>query len=44
MGVSMSENNKSLLCINISDGCYGIIKNGETKICDINKVFIKNLK
>ena len=43
MGVSMSENNKSLLCINISDGCYGMIKNGETKICDINKVFIKNL-
>jgi hypothetical protein len=43
MGISFPQDDKSILCLNISDGCYGVIKNGETKICDINKVFIKNL-
>jgi hypothetical protein len=43
MGLSISQDNASVLCINIGDGCYGMIKNGETKVCDINKVFIKNL-
>src|SRR5215218_9749624 len=43
MGTSISQDNTSVLCINIGDGCYGMIKNGETKVCDINKVFIKNL-
>lgn len=40
MGTSIPQNDKSILCINISDGCYGTIKIGETKVCDINKVFI----
>jgi hypothetical protein len=43
MGTSISQDNTSVLCINIGDGCYGMIKNGETKVCDTNKVFIKNL-
>ena len=43
MGTSITQDNTSVICVNISDGCYGVIKNGETKICDINKVFIKNL-
>ena len=43
MGLSISQDNASVLCINIGDGCYGMIKSGETKVCDINKVFIKNL-
>ena len=42
MGISFPQDDKSILCLNISEGCYGVIKNGETKICDINKVFIKN--
>jgi hypothetical protein len=40
MGTSIPQNDKSILCINTSDGCYGTIKIGETKVCDINKVFI----
>jgi hypothetical protein len=43
VGIDFSEDNSSILCMNISDSCYGIIKSGETKICEINKVFIKNL-
>ncbi len=43
IGLSISQDNTSVLCINIGDDCYGMIKNGETKVCDINKVFIKNL-
>ena len=43
IGLSISQDNTSVLCINIGDGCYGMIKNGETKVCEINKVFIKNL-
>lgn len=43
MGTSISQDNTSVLCINIGDGCYGMIKNGETKVCDINEVSIKNL-
>jgi len=42
IGLSISQDNTTALCINIGDGCYGMIKNGETKVCDINKVFIKN--
>ncbi len=41
MGLSIAQDNTSILCINIGEGCYGMIKNGETKVCDINKVFIK---
>jgi hypothetical protein len=41
MGSLITQNKTSILCVNIGDGCYGVIKNGETKICDINKVFIK---
>ena len=40
-GGFISQNKTSLVCVNIGDGCYGVIKNGETKVCDINKVFIK---
>jgi hypothetical protein len=40
MGTSIPQDNTSVLCINISDGCYGMIKIGETKVCEINKVFI----
>jgi hypothetical protein len=42
-GIDFSHDNSSILCMNISDSCSGIIKSGETKICEINKVFIKNL-
>lgn len=41
MGITIPQDDTSVLCINIGDGCYGMIKNGETKICDINNVFIK---
>jgi hypothetical protein len=40
MGTSIPQDKTSVLCINISDGCYGTIKIGETKVCEINKVFI----
>jgi hypothetical protein len=43
IGTDFSKDNRSILCMNISDSCYGIIKSGETRICEINKVFIKNL-
>ena len=43
VGIDFSQDNSSILCMNISDSCSGIIKSGETKICEINKVFIKNL-
>ena len=43
VGTDFSKDNRSILCMNISDSCYGIIKSGETRICEINKVFIKNL-
>ncbi len=43
VGIEFSQDNSSILCMNISDSCSGIIKSGETKICEINKVFIKNL-
>ena len=42
VGVNLPNDKNSILCINISDGCYGIIKPGETKICQINKVLLKN--
>ena len=42
VGVNLPNDKTSILCINISDGCYGIIKPGETKICQINKVLLKN--
>ena len=41
MGSLVTQNKTSILCVNIGDGCYGVIKTGETKICDINKVLIK---
>ena len=41
MGSSISQDNISILCINIGDGCYGRIKNGETQVCHIHKVVIK---
>ena len=41
MGSIITQNKTSILCVNIGEGCYGVIKNGETKICDINKVLIK---
>lgn len=40
MGASIAQDNTSVMCVNISDGCYGTIKNGEIKVCEINKVFI----
>ena len=40
MGTSIPQNDQSVLCVNIGDSCYGTIKIGETKVCDINKVFI----
>jgi hypothetical protein len=43
MGLSISQDNISILWINIFDGGYGMIKNDETKVCDIHKVFRKNL-
>lgn len=42
-GIDFSQDNNSLLCINLSESCSGIIKSGEMKICEINKVYIKNL-
>ena len=42
-GIDFSQDNNSILCINLSDSCSGIIKSGEMKICEINKVYIKNL-
>lgn len=43
VGIHLSPDSRSILCMNISDGCYGIIKSGETRICEINKVLIKNI-
>jgi hypothetical protein len=40
MGASIAQDNTSVMCVNISDGCYGTIKIGEIKVCEINKVFI----
>lgn len=40
MGTSIPQDKTSVLCINISDGCYGTIKIGDIKVCEINKVFI----
>jgi hypothetical protein len=42
-GINLPQDSGSILCINISDGCYGIIKPGETKLCEIHKVLLKNL-
>jgi hypothetical protein len=43
VGIHLTPDSRSILCMNISDGCYGIIKSGETRICEINKVLIKNI-
>ena len=43
VGLNLPTDKASILCINISDGCYGTIKQGETKICQIQKVLFKNL-
>jgi hypothetical protein len=43
VGIHLSQDSRSILCMNVSDGCYGIIKSGETRICEINKVLIKNI-
>lgn len=40
MGASITQDNTSVMCVNISDDCYGTIKIGEIKVCEINKVFI----
>ncbi len=42
-GINLPQEIGSIMCINIGDGCYGIIKPGETKICEIGKVLLKNL-
>jgi hypothetical protein len=42
-GFNIPDDKASILCINISDGCYGTIKQGETKICQLQKVLFKNL-
>jgi hypothetical protein len=42
VGIHLSSDYRSILCVNISDDCYGIINAGETRICEINKVLIKN--
>ena len=41
-GINLPHDKASILCINISDGCYGTIKPGETKICQIHKVLLNN--
>ena len=43
VGINVPQENGSILCINISDGCSGIIKPGEIKVCEIHKVLLKNL-
>lgn len=43
VGIDLPNDKNSLLCINISDGCYGTIKPSETKICQIQEVLLKNL-
>ena len=43
VGIHLSSDYRSILCVNISDDCYGIINAGETRICEINKVLIKNI-
>jgi hypothetical protein len=43
VGFNLPDDKASILCINISDGCYGTIKQGETKICQLQKVLFKNL-
>jgi hypothetical protein len=43
VGFNIPDDKASILCINISDGCYGTIKQGETKICQLQKVLFKNL-
>jgi hypothetical protein len=43
LGINLPQDKASILCIHISDGCYGNIKSGETKICQIHKVLLKNL-
>jgi len=43
VGFNLPDDKASILCINISDGCYGTIKQGQTKICQLQKVLFKNL-
>lgn len=43
LGINLPQEKASMLCIHISDGCYGTINSGETKICQIHKVLLKNL-
>ncbi|HEY6658168.1 MAG TPA: hypothetical protein VIZ62_06555 [Nitrososphaeraceae archaeon] len=43
LGSKLPQDKASILCIHISDGCYGTIISGETKICQIHKVLLKNL-
>jgi hypothetical protein len=43
LGSKLPQDKASILCIHISDGCYGTIKSGDTKICQIHKVLLKNL-
>jgi len=43
VGIDLPNDKNSIVCINISDGCYGTIKIRETKICQIQEVLLKKL-
>ena len=43
VGLDLPNEKNSIVCINISDGCYGTIKTRETKICQIQEVLLKKL-
>ena len=43
VGIDLPNDKNSIICINISDGCYGTIKTRETKICQIQEVLLKKL-
>lgn len=42
VGNIVSHDPNSILCINIGNECYGIIASGDTKVCEITKVTIKD--
>jgi len=44
VGNVVSHNPNSILCINIGNECHGIIASGDTKVCEITKVTIKDYK
>ena len=43
VGIDLPNDKNSIVCINISEGCYGTIKIRETKICQIQEVLLKKL-